>query len=72
MQILPELGDIVLEGDITAADDRQHDHNCRNPLATHGLPLPQNGASGAQYRSVIKKRREANHLRRAIEYDAIL
>jgi hypothetical protein len=32
----------------------------------------QNRAAGAQYRSVIKKRRKANHPRRAVEYDAIL
>jgi len=41
MEVVPECGDIVLEGDVSAADDRQNDHNFRNALAAHGLPLPK-------------------------------
>jgi hypothetical protein len=48
VKILPELGDIVLEGNIADADDRQRDHNFRNPLATHGRPLPQKTALPAR------------------------
>ncbi|MET0906360.1 MAG: hypothetical protein ABWY10_09790 [Tardiphaga sp.] len=53
MKIPPQLGDIVLEC-ITDTDDRQRDHNFRNRLATHGLPLPQNRAARAQYSPSIK------------------
>jgi hypothetical protein len=71
VKVLPGLGDVVPQG-VDDADDRQHADNFRYSSDTHGLPLPQNRAASAQYPSVIEKRRQANHPRRAAEYDAIL
>ena len=41
VEVVPERGDIVLEGCVSADDDQCPDNNCCNLLATHGLPLPK-------------------------------